>query len=413
MRATNFLTEADIITNIMKDPKLAKMLAIAVRHDRTFPKNEIADMGPRPTVADYVQSWSKLVNQTLANNSYGDLSKDGKFDNWLLKLYVNHALDYEDLNGEGGDALGAWQALSTRGLLKKPDQDFNKFPSLRALQKAMERDEYRTTLRRIKDAEELEKHKRTRKEIVLIDNDRFHVIMPLNYGACYTFNNQTGHMSNFCTGGSSGHNWFNNYAPDGPIVSIVDKQNIDNKNGKWQLHAPTSQLVNSTQDQRYNRTGADAEFAKRFPGLMKEIVRAILTKANEVKEGSKKISPPDGYDVREAAKQIVAKFPQSYKSVPGAPGKNLPTDDTEYVTVVDQPAEPEPTQPTQATNPFAEPEGPRISDWRIYNAGRQVATAVNKTQQQAMQELEKYAVKNRIPRGRMYLQDYSNNQIVR
>jgi hypothetical protein len=30
-----------------------------------------------------------------------------------------------------------------------------------------------------------------------------------------------------------------------------------------------------------------------------------------------------------------------------------------------------------------------------------------------MQELQKYALKNRIPRGRMYLQDYSNNQIVR
>ena len=410
MRATHFLTEADIGTNIMKDPKLAKMLAIAVRHDNTFPKNEIADMGPRPTVADYVQAWSKLVNETLAKNEYGDLSKEGKFDSWLLKLYNNHAIDYEDLNGEGGDALGAWQALSTRGLLKKPDQDFNKFPSIRALQQAMGKDEYRNTLRRIKDAEALEKHKRTRKEIVLIDNDRFHVIMPLNYGACYTFNNQTGHMSSFCTGGSSGLNWFNNYAPDGPIISIVDKQNIDNKNGKWQLHAPTSQLVNSTQDQRYNRVGADAEFAKRFPGLMKEIVKAILTKASEIKTGSKEISPPDGYDIREAAKQIVAKFPQSYKSVPGAPEKNIPTDDTEYVTVVDQPDEPE---PTQATNPFAEPEGPRISDWRIYNAGRQVATAVNKTQQQAMQELEKYAVKNRIPRGRMYMQDYANNQIVR
>lgn len=405
MRAIHFLAEADISTNIMKDPKLAKMLAIAVRHDRTFPKNEIADMGPRPTVADYVQAWSKLVNQTLAKNDYGDLSKEGKFDSWLLKLYNNHAIDYEDLNGEGGDALGAWQALSTRGLLKKPDQDFNKFSSIRALQQAMEKDEYRNTLRRIKDAEALEKHKRTRKEIVLLDNDRFHVIMPLNYGACYTFNNQTGHMSNFCTGGSSGLNWFNNYAPDGPIISIVDKQNVDNKNGKWQLHAPTSQLVNSTQDQRYNRTGADLEFSKRFPGLMKEIVRAMLTKAGEVKTGSKEISPPDGYDVREAAKQIVAKFPQSYKSVPGAPGKEEVPDNV----FVNQPAEPEPTQATQPT----EPEGPRISDWRIYNAGRQVATAVNKTQQQAMQELEKYAVKNRIPRGRMYLQDYSNGQIVR
>jgi hypothetical protein len=368
-------------------------------------------MGPRPTVADYVQAWSKLVNQTLAKNEYGDLSKEGKFDSWLLKLYNNHAIDYEDLNGEGGDALGAWQALSTRGLLKKPDQDFNKFPSIRALQQAMEKDEYRNTLRRIKDAEALEKHKRNRKEIVLLDNDRFHVIMPLNYGACYTFNNQTGHMSNFCTGGSSGLNWFNNYAPDGPIISIIDKQNIDNKNGKWQLHAPTSQLVNSTQDQRYNRTGADLEFSKRFPGLMKEIVKAMLTKAGEVKTGSKEISPPEGYDVREAAKQIVAKFPQSYKSVPGAPGKNLPPDDE----FVNQPAEPAPTQATQATQATqpTEPEGPRISDWRIYNAGRQVATAVNKTQQQAMQELEKYAIKNRIPRGRMYLQDYSNKQIVR
>jgi hypothetical protein len=405
MRAIHFLTEADISTNIMKDPKLAKMLAIAVRHDRTFPKNEIADMGPRPTVADYVQSWSKLVNQTLAKNEYGDLSKEGKFDSWLLKLYNNHAIDYEDLNGEGGDALGAWQALSTRGLLKKPDQDFNKFPSIRALQQAMEKDEYRNTLRRIKDAEALEKHKRNRKEIVLLDNDRFHVIMPLNYGACYTFNNQTGHMSNFCTGGSSGLNWFNNYAPDGPIISIIDKQNIDNKNGKWQLHAPTSQLVNSTQDQRYNRVGADAEFAKRFPGLMKEIVKAILTKASEIKDGSKEISPPNGYDIREAAKQIVAKFPQSYKSVPGAPGKEEVPDNV----FVNQPAEPAPTQATQPT----EPEGPRISDWRIYNAGRQVATAINKTQEQAMQELEKYAVKNRIPRGRMYMQDYADNQIFR
>lgn len=405
MRATHFLTEADISTNIMKDPKLAKMLAIAIRHDRTYPRNEIADMGPRPSVADYVQSWSKLVNQTLANNGYGDLSKDGKFDNWLLKLYINHAIDYEDLNGEGGDVLGAWKALSTRGLLKPQDQDFNKFPSLRALQKAMAKDEYRDILRRIKAAEEIEKHKRNRKEIVLLDNDRFHVIMPLNYGACYTFNNQTGHMSNFCTGGSSGLNWFNNYAPDGPIISIVDKKNIDNKNGKWQLHAPTNQLVNSTQDQRYNRIGADAEFAKRFPGLMKEIVKAMLIHADEIRVGSKEIDPPNGYDVREAAKQIVAKFPQSYKSVPGAPEKDIPPDDE----LVNQPAEPEPTQATQTT----EPQGPRISDWRIYNAGRQVATAIDKTQEQARQELEKYARKNRVPIGRMYMADYATNQIVR
>ena len=139
---------------------------------------------------------------------------------------------------------------------------------------------------------------------------------------------------------------------------------------------------------------------------MKEIAKAIAEKASEIQQGSKEISPPDGYDIRESIKQIIAKFPQSFKSTPGMPGKDIPPDDDEFVN---QPAQPEPTQATQAT----EPTGPRISDWRIYNAGRQVATVVNKTQEQAMQELEKYAVKNRVPRGRMYLSDYATNQIVR
>lgn len=404
MRAVDFLSESIQGTNILKDPKLAKMLAIAVRHDKTFPRNAIADMGPRPTVADYVEAWTRLVNETLANNKYGNLSKDGKFDNWVLRLYMNHVMDYEDLNGEGGDTLGAWKALSVRGLLQPKDQDFNKFPTLRALQQAMQKSEYRDTLRKIKDEEELEKHKRTRKEVVLIDNDRFYVIIPLNYGACYTFNNQTGHMSNFCTGGSSGLNWFNRYAPAGPIISIVDKQNLDDKNGKWQLHAPTNQLVNSTQDQKYG--GGDREFATLFPGLMKEIVRAMVTKANEIKAGSKEIDPPNGYDVREAAKDIVRRFPISYKSNPGdnvidMPATNTTPDNPEFVN---QPAEPQ--QPT-------EPTGPEKKYWTAVNAGRRIGRAQSMTRDEAQRYLQQFVLQNRIPKGRAYMMADDGDDIIR
>jgi hypothetical protein len=406
MRAIDFLSESIQGTNILKDPKLAKMLAIAIKHDKTFPKTEIADMGPRPTVADYIEAWTRLVNDTLANNKYGDLSKDGKFDNWILRLYMNHDMDYEDLNGEAGDTLGAWKALSTRGLLQPKDQDFNKFPTLRSLQEAMQKQEYRDTLRRIKDAEELEKHKRTRKEVVLIDNDRFYVIIPLNYGACYTFNNQTGHMSSFCTGGSGGLNWFNNYAPRGPIVSIVDKKNMNDKNGKWQLHAPTNQLVNSTQDQRYDRGSGDREFAKLFPGLMKEIVKAILTKANEIKIGSKEIDPPDGYDIREAAKDIVRHFPISYKSMPGDDVIDMPTantvpDNTEFVN---QPAEPQ--QP-------GEPAGPEKKYWVAVNSGRRMGRAQYMTRDEAQRYLQQFVLQNRIPKGRAYMVSSEGDDIIR
>lgn len=405
MRALDFLKESMTGTNILKDPKLAKMLAIAVKHDSTFPRNEIADMGPRPTVADYISAWTRLINNTLASNKYGDLSKDGKFDNWLLRLYMNHSLDYEDLNGEGGDALGAWKALSTRGLLEPKDQDFNKFPTLRALQQAMQKSEYRDTLRRIKDAEELEKHKRTRKEVVLVDNNRFYVIMPLNYGACYTFNNQTGHMSQFCTGGSSGLNWFNNYAPRGPIISIVDKQNMNDKNGKWQMHAPTNQLVNSTQDQRYDRGSGDREFANLFPGLMREIVKGMLLNADEIRIGSKEIDPPSGYDVKEAAKDIVRRFPLSYKSQPGDKIIDMPGNKEPDNVFVNQPPE-EPVGPQR-------PAGPLMDNWYMYVAGRNLGIVQNKTKEQAQQYLQRYIQQNRIPRGRAYMKSEGNDEIVR
>jgi len=299
--------EANVAAKI-KDPKMIKMIGIAMRHDHTIPKHLIGKLGPKPTDEQIVKLWSDLLDQSLRATDYGDVSADGKFDEWLTRLYVNGQLDYEDVNGEGGDALGAWKALSIRGRLKEKDQDFNRFKSLRQIQNIVRDRDYQNELRRIKDAEVIEKHKREKKEITLIDDDRFLVTVPMNYGSCYTFNNEHGYQASFCTGSSSGLQWFNRYADDGPIVSIFDKQNADDVNGKWQMHAPTNQLNNGNQTVR-----SDERFSELFPGLMKRIVAAIEQKGEEIKSNSTGIVS-GGYDIAQSVADIKRRFPLSYAS---------------------------------------------------------------------------------------------------
>jgi hypothetical protein len=310
MKLAQVITEANIAAKL-KDPKMIKMLGIAMRHDSSIPKNKLAALGTAPADEQIVKLWSDLLDDSLRSTDYGDLSQDGKFDDWLTRMYTNGVADYEDINGEGGDALGAWKALSIRGKLKEPHQDFNKFKTLRQIQQIVRLQDYRSELARIKDAETIEKHKREKKEISLIDNDRFLVTLPFNYGACYTFNNSAGFQASFCTGSSSGLRWFERYAPDGPIISIIDKDNIDTVNGKWQMHAPTGQMNNGDQSLSYTR--GDQKFAEMFPGLLKKIAGALQSKAAEVKDASKDITP-GGYDVSAAIEDIKRKLPASWAS---------------------------------------------------------------------------------------------------
>lgn len=308
MKLRQIIAEANVAAKIGKDPKMVKMLGIAMRHDSTLPKSTIAKLGPKPDDQSILQMWSEMLDSSLRNTQYGDLSQDGKFDEWLTRMYVNGIADYEDINGEGGDALGAWKALSTRSRLKEPHQDFNKFKSLKQIQRIVQDPGYREELRRIKDAEVIEKHKRDRKEITIYDDERFLAVVPMNYGSCYTFNNDNGFQASFCTGSSAGHQWFSRYADDGPIISILDKENADDVNGKWQLHAATNQMNNGNQ-----RENGDDKFAERFPGLLKKLLAGMQAKAQEIQDNSGDIVS-GGYNVADAIAEYKRKFPLSYAS---------------------------------------------------------------------------------------------------
>ena len=310
MKLNQIVLEANVAAKL-KDPKMVKMLSIAMRHDGTLPKDRVAKLGPKPSDDEIVKLWSDLLDSSLSSTDYGNLSADGKFDEWLTRMYVNGVADFEDINGEGGDALGAWKALSIRGKLAEKHQDFNKFKNLRQIQQIVQSRDYRDELRRIKDAEVIEKHKREKKETTLIDDERFLITLPYNYGACYSFNNAHGYNASFCTGSSTGQRWFERYSPEGPIISIFDKQNQDDENGKWQMHAPTGQMNNGNQSLSYS--SGDKKFAELYPGLMKEIIAAVKSKAEEIKANSVDIVR-GGYDVNAAIAEIKSKLPASYAS---------------------------------------------------------------------------------------------------
>ena len=305
MKLDQIVLEANVAAKL-KDPKTIKMLGIAMRHDGTLPKNKVAALGTKPTDEQIVKLWSELLDDSLRSTDYGDISADGKFDEWLTRLYINGAADYEDINGEGGDALGAWKALSIRGKLAEPHQDFNRFKTLKQIQAIIQNRDYRNELARIKDAEVIEKHKREKKEITVVDDERYLVVIPFNYGSCYTFNNSAGFQASFCTGSSSGARWFERYAPDGPIISVIDKDNVDDVNGKWQIHAPTDQINNGNQTIR-----RDEKFAELFPGLMKKIIAGMKSKESEIVEASKEIAR-GGYDINKAIADLKQTFPLSY-----------------------------------------------------------------------------------------------------
>jgi hypothetical protein len=308
MKLTQVITEANVAAKI-KDPKMIKQIAIAMKHDGTLPRHKVAQLGTKPTDEQSLNLWSELLDGALSRTRYGDISQDGKFDEWLTRLYVNGQIDYEDLSGESGDALGAWKALSVRSRLDPKHQDFNKFKNLQQIQAIIQSRQYREDLNRIQNAAEIEKHKKEAKQATIVDDKRYQVVVPFNYGSCYTFNNSAGFNASFCTGSSSGLQWFRRYADEGPVISVIDKENIDDVNGKWQIHAPTNQINNGNQSVR-----SDERFAELFPGLMKKIVAGLQANAQAIKDGSKELAPPDGYDIDQAVADLKKRFPLSYAS---------------------------------------------------------------------------------------------------
>lgn len=308
-----------------KDPN--KIVALKVWADPSFPPQEKIKMGridmnnPQST-ARVRDRLVELLSAGMSNTNYINLAAQPDADvmvNWLLDRYSRGIIDYEDASGEAVDALAKWAALRNQppNVGRKNNRfptDVNSFQTLTQLKMLVEDEWYAAVLRRLQDMEEINKHKRTSKEVVLIDNPRYRVSIPMNYGACYLFNNAEGKQANFCTGGSSGLSWFNRYAHQGPLIMVTDKTNIEKVDGKWQIHAPTNQIVNAEQESRWDTNGNSSKFGTLFPGLMQDIVREMKLRKDDISSASKDIEyiGAGGYDVDEAVKNLRSAFPGAF-----------------------------------------------------------------------------------------------------
>ncbi len=305
------LLESIFLDKLLSDKQRLKLLSIAWRHDPDIDIHVVSKLGPRPSEQDIATAWDLMLDKKLNELGEPDLIADSKYKEWLTKLYVT-GRHHSDSLLNNLEHLESWYVLSLKNLLKPEHTDLNRIRSVEILEKIV--NGYHAVLVKIKAERELEKLKRNVQQIVLIDNDRFFVAIPLNYAACYSFN-YTGHNSRYCTGASDGRHYFTRYSSNGPIVTIIDKKNLTDKNGKWQLHPATGQFANS--DQTITGASADRQFAKQYPGLYKEIVAAMQAKSADIQQASMLLNDR-GYNMPSIIKKFATEFPISYKSQPVA-----------------------------------------------------------------------------------------------
>jgi hypothetical protein len=303
------LLESIFLDKLLSDKQRLKLLSIAWRHDPDIDIHVVSKLGPRPTEQDIATAWDLMLDKKLNELGEPELIADSKYKEWLTKLYVT-GRHHSDSLLNNLEHLESWHVLSLKNLLKPEHTDLNRIRSVEILERIVSG--YHAVLVKIKAERELEKLKRNVQQIILIDNERFFVAIPLNYAACYSFN-YTGHNSRYCTGASDGRGYFSRYSSNGPIVTIIDKKNLTDKNGKWQLHPATGQFANS--DQTVTSASADRQFAKQYPGLYKEIVSAIQAKSADIQQSSMLLSDR-GYNMPSIIKKFATEFPISYKSVP-------------------------------------------------------------------------------------------------
>jgi hypothetical protein len=317
---TTVLVEANVASKI-KDPNIMRSIRIAVNNDPTIPYNKLGQLGKRPDDQQAVKFLSDVIDAALSNTEFGDIAKTNKYDMWLIKKYMAGAVDYEDIVGEA-DTLAKFHALGKANALKPEHTDINKFRDLQQLSRIISGN-YRNELARLKDEEKLKQMKKDKRDIVLINDGEIFVSIPLNYGACYFFNNGFGVSASYCTGSSSGQHWVNTYMPQGLILNIFNIQSPNEDVSKYQIHAATNQIKSASQS--YTNS-TDKIFAAAYPGLLPRIAEELIANAEAINKASQDIKP-GGYDVHEEIKLLKAKFPLSMQKEEKEPETAAPTTD--------------------------------------------------------------------------------------
>lgn len=302
-------------------PSPAKMIKLAILHDWSFPPIILAKIGPSGKPEEYLEAWSQLLDYKLENAAYGNIAQGQKFDKLVTDIYMKGFVGFEDLSARIIDPLSGLFALLNNNKLKPEHRNFTELhPTM--LADIINTPEYSDFLIKTKLKAEISKHKKESKQHILIDNDRFLVFLPFNYGSCFTFNYMGDIIANYCTGSSNGLGYFNSYSRETYIICIFDKQNekygpIRNDpnykyDAKFQLcvGGTYQEIKNARQESGYS---TDTHFAKIFPGLLKKIIRELGSQKESILQAAKEAGFRDkGID--RLIQDLKIKMPRSYET---------------------------------------------------------------------------------------------------
>jgi len=304
-----------VIVEAANIPNRDKFLALRLFSDVSFPRHLIARLGKvnLNNPAD-LERISQLWNTSLDNIVRGayetgamqtNLLNQREYPtikNWLTNIYIRGLDEYEDISGQGLAWLAEWlmvkNNLNSRhaseispNLKSRFPTDLNRFRDLEHLEQIIEKPWVIKLREKIRQEAAMKRMQAQAKEYVLLDNDRFRITIPLNYGGCYMFNFGPGVPGTFCTGSSTGNQWFDRYKQEDLIIDILDKQNLESPDGKWQIHAESDQVKNAVQQpqhhvhdsQGYSRRYSNKQYFKKlFPELVELLPKLVYDQRVEI-----------------------------------------------------------------------------------------------------------------------------------
>jgi len=285
-----------------------KFLALRMFSDVTFPRHEIARLGKvnvnNPEDLNRVSElWDSSLDRTVreAYESGGmsinmlNQREYPTIKNWLTNVYIRGLDDYEDISGQGLAWLSEWLMVKNNlksrhaanispNLKSRFPTDLNRISDLEQLESIVSSSWVSNLREAIRKEAALKRMQAQAKEYVLLDNDKFRITIPLNYGGCYMFNFGPGVPGTYCTGSSTGEYWFDNYKREDLIIDILDKHNLPSADGKWQIHGSSGQVKNAKQERWHNVQDERYNSVEYFKRLYPELVRGLPNLINHQRD---------------------------------------------------------------------------------------------------------------------------------
>lgn len=304
-----------VIVEAANIPNRDKFLALRLFSDVSFPRHQIARLGKinldnSADLERIAQLWNTSLDNTVRRAyQYGAMQTNllnqreyPTIKNWLTNIYIRGLDEYEDISGQGLAWLAEWLMIKNNlnsrhasdispNLKSKFPTDLNRFRDLEDLEQIINKPWVRDLREKLRQEASMKRMRAQAKEYVLLDNDRFRITIPLNYGGCYMFNFGPGVPGTYCTGSSTGEHWFDRYKQADLIIDILDKQNLPSRDGKWQIHAESDQIKNAVQDSEhhvkdsggYSRRYSNKEYFKKlFPELVELLPKLIHDQRVEI-----------------------------------------------------------------------------------------------------------------------------------